>query len=258
MLFEHQNALTKRLLVTKMRILIVGGAGYVGSIIAPTFEKECECTHFDIKPVPGYEDHTILSDVGDEDKVRQAVKGVDAIVYLAIGWGKGPAGRADTNDINPAFDVNVRGLYRFLQISLEAGVNRFIYASTLSVYKNLHNNVFFDENKPADEWRAYGLSKRVGEFICGCAAQEYHSACITAIRMIFPRNENDWPNYRYDPKKPENSCATGPGDTRRLFLAAVNFYEPGFHLFQASGDMEDKFLPNKRVNEILGWLPRNE
>ena len=244
-----------------MKLLIVGGAGYVGSIVVPTFEKEFECRHFDIKPVPGYEDHTILADVANEEKVRQAVVGMDAILYLAMGVGKDipDAQKPPTcNGINPSFDVNVRGLYRFLYLALSAGVKRFVYISTLSVYKNLANNTVFDENRPADTWDPYGLSKRVGEFICASAAQAHDSASVTAIRLIYPRNENDWPRFRYDHQKPKNSCATGPNDTRRLFLATVNFNKPGFHLLQASGDMEGKFYPNKRVNELLGWLPRNE
>ena len=245
-----------------MKLLTVGGAGYVGSIVVPTFEKEFECKHFDIKPVRGYEDHTIMADVADEEKVRQAVVGMDAVLYLAMGVGENtPDHRKRVNcndDVNAAFDVNVRGLYRFLYLSLNAGVKRFVYISTLSVYKNLADNTVFDESRPADAWNPYGLSKRVGEFICGCAAQAHDSACVTAIRLIYPRNENDWPKYRYDLQKPKNSCATGPNDTRRLFLATVNFDKPGFHLLQASGDMEGKFYPNKRVNELLGWLPRNE
>ena len=240
-----------------MKLLTVGGAGYVGSIVVPTFEKEFECTHFDIKPVQGYEGHTILADVADEEKVQQAVEGMDAVFYLAMGWGKDAQGKTTCHDINPAFDVNVRGLYRFLSLSLNAGVKRFIYASTLSIYKNYWNNTV-DENRPADSWYPYGLSKRVGEFICDCAAQEYDSACITAIRLILPRNENDWSNDRYDPQKPRNRLATGPKDIQRMFVAAVSFDKPGFHLLHASGDIEDKFLPNKRINEVLGWMPRNE
>ena len=238
-----------------MKLLIVGGAGYVGSIVVPRFEKEFECTYFDVKPVQGYEDRTILADVSDEEKVRQAVVGMDAIFYLAMGWGKDAQGRLSCSDINPTFDVNVRGLYLFLYLSLNAGIKRFIYASTLSVYKNYSK---VDENRPADAWDPYGLSKRVGEFICGCAAQEYDSASIMALRLILPRNENDWPNARYDTQKSQNICAIGPNDIQRLFVAAVNFDEPGFHLLQASGDMENKFLPNKRINEVLNWLPRNE
>lgn len=238
-----------------MKLLIVGGAGYVGSIVVPILEKEFECTHFDLRPVNGAQDRTIIADVGDEEKIRQAVVGMDAILYLAIGVGD--RSKKEVSAIDPAFDVNVRGLYRFLHLSLSGGTKRFIYVSTLSVYKNYLKSIT-DENTPADAWYPYGLTKRAGEFICSCAAQEYDSASIMALRLILPCNENDWPQRRYDPQKPRNSFATGPKDTQRLFSAAVNFDKPGFHLLQASGDIENKFLPNKKVNEMLGWLPKNE
>ena len=235
-----------------MKLLLVGGAGYVGSIIVPALEQ-FECTYFDIRPVNGHEDQTILADISDDEQIKQAVVGMETVVYLAMGWNKDSC-----NEINPAFDVNVRGLYKALYTSLAAGVKRFIYASTLSVYKNLWAETVLNENIPANSWYPYGLSKRVGEFICSCAAQADESACITAIRLILPKNEQDWPNYKYDDQKPRNTCAIGPKDTQRLFTAAIDFYKPGFHLFQASGDMEGKYLPNDRINETLGWLPRNE
>ena len=151
----------------KMKLLIVGGAGYVGSIVVPALEKEFACTHFDMTPVKSYEDHSVLEDVGDDAKVQQAVIGMDAVLYLAMGTGKhrGPNGRPNVHEINPMFDVNVRGLYRFLHMSLEAGAKRFIYASSLSVYNNIRDGTVFDESRPANAWNTYGLSNRVNDVL---------------------------------------------------------------------------------------------
>lgn len=247
-----------------MKLLIVGGAGYVGSIIVPALEKEFECTHFDRIPVKGAEDHSIIAGVSDDDKVRQAVVGMDAILYIAMGFGnKFPGGSRNPrniDEINPVFDVNVSGAYRFLSFSLAAGTRRFIYASSLSVYKKWlwgAPSAQTDENRPADAWATYGMSKRTAEFICQAAAQECPSACITALRLIMPRNDQDWLVRESDC----NKClryATGPEDTRNLFLKAINFDKPGFHLIQATGDMENKVLPNTRATEILGWFPENK
>ncbi len=233
----------------------------MGSIIIPVLEKQFECRYFDIKPVKGYENRTIIADVADDDKVRQAAENIDAVVYLAMGVGKNPPtnqGCPDVNDINAAFNVNVCGLYKFLYASLAAGANRFIYASTLSVYSGLCRDSVIDENVQADSWIPYGLSKRTGEFVCSCAAQNHQTSCVTAIRLIQPKNDQDWPNFKYDPNKQRNYYATGPKDTQNLFTAAVKFYKPGFHLFQASGDMQGRHFPNDRVKQILGWMPKNE
>ena len=238
-----------------MKLLIVGGAGYVGSILRPAIESEFECTHFDLRPVQGAEDRTIVADVSDDEKVRQAVAGVDAVLYMAMGIGKVTY---KVNDIDTAFDVNVRGLYRFLQHSLSSGTTRFVYASTLSVYRHLGSDLPLHEGHPADAWETYGLSKRVGEFICQAATQEYPNSTVVAIRLNFPRNEADWPRHRYNPELPRNICALGPNDARRLFISAIRLDKPGFHMAQASGDMEDKSYPNKQAHEILGWKPNND
>ena len=238
-----------------MKLLIVGGAGYVGTVIRPALEAQFACTHFDLRPVSGAEDRAVTADVDDDDKVRQAVAGRDAILYLAMGLGKAAP---TCNEIGAAFDVNVRGLYRFCYHSLEAGIKRFVYASTLSVYKHLRQEQDIDENVPSDAWDPYGMSKRVGEFVCRSAAGEYPDTTIVALRLMMPRNTADWPPHRYNPESSHNCCALGPKDTQRLFVAAVNCDRPGFHLMQATGDMKDRSYPNKRAYQVLGWLPQNE
>ena len=242
-----------------MRLLIVGGAGYVGRIIVPALETAFECTHFDLKPVAGAEERTIVGDVGDDLAVQQAVVGIDAILYLAMGWGNNSAKNTpDCNVIGPAFDVNVRGLYRFLYYGLAAGSTRFVYTSTMSVYNRLWADTPFDESKPADCWIPYGLSKRVGEFICQSAQHAYPGSTISVLRLIRPSNETDWPPYRYNPQAERNMCGLGPNDTRRLYLAVLRHDKPGYYVVQASGDMEGRSYPNTRVYELFGWKPENE
>jgi nucleoside-diphosphate-sugar epimerase len=240
-----------------MKVLIVGGAGYVGSVVVPALEAQFDCTHLDLRPVPGSNRRTRIADVADADAVSQAVAGMDAVVYLAMGLGMIDNKRT-VGEIGPAFDVNVRGLYRSLVHALKGGTRRFVYASTLSVYKNYFvDNPPLQEDVPADAWDPYGLSKRVGEFICEAAVREYPAASICALRLMMPVNERDWPPLRYDPNAAHNVCALGPEDTRRLFVAAVQCDKPGYHCLQATGDMEDRKFSNRRVHEVLGWLPNN-
>lgn len=238
-----------------MKLLIVGGAGYVGSILVPTLEKEFECAHFDLKPVRGCEHKTILADVGDENQVRGAVQGVDAVLYLAMGasaFTPDSASKQGSNEINPAFDVNVRGWYRFLYLAMEAGVKRFVYASSLSVYKR---HMHATEESPADQWKPYGFSKRIGEFICEAAARENPSLTLIALRLIHPRNERDWERDLLGRDVRLPSFSTSPGDTRSLFVKALRFDRPGFHIIHASGDEHDEHISNRRAFELLGWKP---
>ncbi|MFA9480306.1 NAD-dependent epimerase/dehydratase family protein [Phycisphaerales bacterium AB-hyl4] len=237
-----------------MNVLVIGGAGYVGAIVRPALETVHGCRYLDLRPVPGAEDRTFVGDVNDPAVVREAVQGQDALVYLAMGTNNGD--RRTVQDIDAAFNVNVRGLYRTLAAALEAGVRRICVASSLSVYRHCHRSAI-DESCAADAWEPYGLSKRVGEFLCQAAAQQCPDATLVALRLILPRNEADWPQYRFDPAKERNVFALGPRDTRELFRKALELDRPGCHIVQASGDITNERLPNHRVRELLGWSPQN-
>ena len=200
--------------------------------------------------MPDAEDRTTVADVNDDENVVQATAGMDAIIYLAMGVSKETA---SCEEVKPAFDVNVQGLYRFLCHAFKGGAKRFVYASTLSVYRHLWESLPLDETKPADEWQTYGLSKRVGEFICEAAAQEYPDRTVIALRLKAPRNEEQW-----DASATHNHCYLGPKDSGRLFAAAARFDKPGYYMTQATGDMEGKYHPNTRAFELLGWSPKNE
>lgn len=235
-----------------MKVLIVGGGGYVGTSLRPALEKQHQCRHFDIQPIPNSDPSSIVGDVTDVALARQAVEGMDAVVYLAMGSLKDRIAQVRTS-----FDVNVQGLYVFLDAAGRAGIRRFVYTSTLSVYQNAHRPL--SEEMPADSWQAYGLSKRLGENICQAAAETFPNMCIVALRLMYPRSEADFPQYRYDPARgAENYSALGPNDARRLFLAAIACDKPGAHIVQASGDLQQLRYPHKRVHELLGWLPQGD
>src|SRR5438552_1232857 len=116
-----------------MKVLVVGGAGYVGTILRPALEKEHQCVHFDLRPVPGAEERTIIGDVTDPDATTRAVQEMDVVLYLAMGAGHS----TKYVDPRPSFAVNTHGVYQFLKAALKSGIRRFVSTSTLSVYAKL-------------------------------------------------------------------------------------------------------------------------
>ena len=239
-----------------MKVLVVGVAGHVGSIVRPALEREHECRLFDRRPLPDTNGRCIIGDVNDEALVQQAVQDMDAVVYLAMGIK--PGTEKVCSDIGPAFAVNVVGWYRFLREGLAAGVRRFVYASTLSVYCHRRPERI-DEHVPADAWDPYGISKRQGEALCHAAAHQYPDATIIVLRMVWPLNEAGWEHQKvHRPQVQIQHFAQGPNDPRRLYLAALACDAPGAHIVQTSGDVEGSYCPNTRATELLGWAPRNE
>jgi len=62
-------------------------------------------------------------------------------------------------------DVNLSGSLELIRQSLAAGVNRFIFASSMSVYGSFHAQRPLTENDPACPDEVYGASKRAVELI---------------------------------------------------------------------------------------------
>jgi nucleoside-diphosphate-sugar epimerase len=239
-----------------MKVLVVGGAGYVGSILQPALEAEHECRYLDLKPVPGAADRTIIGDANDSAMVEKALDGMQCVLWLAMGVKAGLSKAMGSADVDAAFDVNVKAMYRMLVAASGAGVRRFVYASSLSVYSTVGRRATFplDENEQPNAWRAYGASKRLGETLGEMWVQQELSATFLALRLFWPRNDEDWPGNEFHPDR--RGHPLGPNDMRRLFLAGIAFSQPGFYAVQSSGDLAGAHLPNTRVTELLGWEPQ--
>ena len=68
-----------------MRVLVVGGAGYVGTIIRPALAEHHDYYCYDRTKIEELGERSIVGDVGDSAAVKRVVKGAEAIVYLAMG-----------------------------------------------------------------------------------------------------------------------------------------------------------------------------
>ncbi|HWB53028.1 MAG TPA: NAD(P)-dependent oxidoreductase [Tepidisphaeraceae bacterium] len=238
-----------------MKILILGAAGYVGTILRPAFDAEHEAFYSDMNPIPGAENRSLVCDIEDTERLAPHFAGVDSVVYL-------PYGRAkfrDTHDVNLGFNVNVRAVYKCAQLALQHAVPSFVYASTLSVFNNFFKDPPLPEDRTPDAGNVYGITKWLGEQVCQILSRNQPKTTFLMLRLILPRQESEWTAAeKFDPSREKNLCCLGPNDTRRLFLAAVKVRQPGFHIVHASGDLTGKIIPNTTVKSLLGWEPRNE
>ena len=244
-----------------MRVLIIGGAGRVGSTFRPALEAEHDCRYLDLKPVPGAEDRTTVGDVNDDETVRAALDGIDTVVYATLGIGQPYSyvqGSHTNEDPNAAFDVNTKGLYRVLFHGLELGVRRFVQASTMSIYHRDGRPFPATELRPTDSWRPYGVSKWLAEELCAAACVRCPDATIVALRMMWPTPDAEWERVKKKRDKRSEFHPVGPNDLRRLYAAAVRCDKPGFHVMQTSGDVSGTDIPHDRAKALLGWAPRGE
>ncbi|WP_424216123.1 NAD-dependent epimerase/dehydratase family protein (plasmid) [Streptomyces sp. BI20] len=121
-----------------MRVLVTGGAGFIGShIVTALTERGHEpvvldallpAAHPDLPPVPDAE--FLRADVRDADAVRSALRGVDAVCHQAamVGLGNGFA------DAPEYVGCNDLGTAVLLAGMAEAGVGRLVLAGSMVVY----------------------------------------------------------------------------------------------------------------------------
>ncbi|MCC6683169.1 MAG: NAD(P)-dependent oxidoreductase [Phycisphaeraceae bacterium] len=242
-----------------MKLLVVGGAGYVGKIVWPALEVEHECTHFDLRPVEGSEVRTILADVNDEEQVAAAVAGIEGILYMPLGTRSGD--HSTVCQVDPAFDVNVKGLYRFLAAGLSAGVSWFCYVSSMSVYgASLRGprTTPLRERDPTDARDTYGISKRLGEYLCQIYAANYPEATILSLRLNHPLNDEDWVRWQNKTSSIRlwpTCLPVGLQANRLLFAAALRFHQPGYYAINVNGAQDGKQIDLGMAKNLLNWEP---
>ena len=119
------------------KILITGGAGYVGAQLVPhLLEKDLEVTVLDLmiygaEVLPEHENlRKIKGDIRDPALLRQVLPGHDAVIHLAC------ISNDPSFELNPELgkSINLDSFRPLVKISQDANVRRFIYASSSSVY----------------------------------------------------------------------------------------------------------------------------
>ena len=119
-----------------MNILVTGNLGYIGSVLIPLLQSQ---NHQVVGLDSGYFDKCLLSPVNHDFKqitkdIRDVdesdLSGIDAIIHLA-GLSNDPLG-----ELVPGLteEINYVGAIRLASISKTAGVKRFIYSSSQSMY----------------------------------------------------------------------------------------------------------------------------
>ena len=157
------------------RILVTGGAGFLGSNVARLLQQKGAVITILDNCRPGYERNNvdllekaqfIRGDINDENVVKRAVQGKDAVVHTAF-----PVTQCDRSLERQYVGVGTVGLYNVLK---EAHAQRalVVYASSISVYgRQLYTPI--DERHPLDPVLLYGVTKLAGEYYCKVMAREY-------------------------------------------------------------------------------------
>lgn len=161
-----------------MRILVTGGAGFIGShlvekllavghevVILDDFNDFYD-PHIKRANIAGFAKDVIVChvDLRESDSVRAVFhrEKVDAIAHLAARAGVRPS----IQHPRLYYDTNVIGTLHLLEAARVTGVERFIFASSSSVYGASKTVPFSEEQHLTRTLSPYGATKIAGEFLC--------------------------------------------------------------------------------------------
>lgn len=231
-----------------MRVLVIGGSGYVGGLTLPRLSEAVDVSVYDLRPPENAKLESTQGSVEDYDAMRRAMEDRDALLYMAMGR-KEPWGSVES--IRSAFDVSVKGVYLALKAAHEAGISHAVYTSSMSVYADLGNRYFPDEKIPPDATEFYGFTKRLGEEACRNAAREWGMS-VNALRLCLPTPDERWHKEHLDGKP---TIATAASDVARALQAALERRFGGFEPYMVSGDYTRKWMDMSKAKRLLDWEP---
>ncbi len=188
---------------TKQKILVTGGAGFIGSALIKlwlredprvsivNFDKLTYCG--DLKRLEEIQKdprcHFIQGDVCNPEEVDQAMEGCSAVVHLA----------AETHvdrsllDGKAFFDTNTYGTYVLLESARKKGIGKFIFVSTDEVYGSRPKG-FFKEKDALNPSSPYSVSKTAADLLVLSYAHSYH------LHTVVTRGSNTFGPYQYPEK----------------------------------------------------------
>src|SRR5262245_32962285 len=144
-----------------MRVLVTGHHGYIGSVLAPFLAAAGhDVVGLDSELYRGCDfgadPHAVRTRLGDvRGRTPADLSGFDAVVHLAA-LSNDPVG-----DLDPRLteDINFEGTLRVARAAREAGVRRFVFASSCSMYGASGTDDALDELAPLRPQTPYAESK---------------------------------------------------------------------------------------------------
>jgi UDP-glucose 4-epimerase len=180
-----------------MKVLVTGGAGFIGSHLVEHFQGKAEVRVLDNlrsgyrRNLDGFDVEFIEGSILDADAVKRAVEGVDYVFHLAALISV-PESMAKPRE---CVDLNVTGLLNVLEAAADAGARKLVLASSAAIYGN-NPTVPKVETMLPEPKSPYAITKLDGEYYNAMFTTEgrLETASMRFFNVFGPRQD---PNSAY-------------------------------------------------------------
>ncbi|MBN2643569.1 MAG: NAD-dependent epimerase/dehydratase family protein [Victivallales bacterium] len=222
-----------------MRILITGGAGFIGSHIVEHFHQQAEVRVLDNlrtgykKNIDPFNVDFIEGDILDKDIVKRAMEGVDYVFHLAA-MVSVPESMASPHE---AVRINSEGILNVLEAAAAAGVKKLCHSSTSAIYGD---NPEFPkrESMYPEPMSPYAVTKLDGEYYCDMFNRggKLKTACMRYFNVFGPRQDPGSayaaaiPIFTAKAVKGEPIPVYGDGEQTRDFIYVKDIVAANVHM----------------------------
>ncbi|MGZ4902828.1 MAG: NAD-dependent epimerase/dehydratase family protein [Halobacteriota archaeon] len=173
-----------------MKVLVTGAAGFIGSHVVDALVERGNNVRAlvrlggDMSHLRTLRDVEIVrGDLTDTGSLKSAVQDVQQIYNVAAKtgpWGVEEAYRA----------VNVQGLADLIHLAMDAGVERIVHTSSVTVYGHHLRDIVTEDHPIHAENNPYSRSKIAGELLISQLVQE-HGAPVVVVRPAWVYGPRD-------------------------------------------------------------------
>ena len=175
-----------------MRILVTGGAGFIGSHIVEHFQGKAEVRVLDNlrsghkENLTGFDVDFRFGDICDRQAVDSAMEGVDYVFHLAAMISVPES----MSKIAECIRINDLGMINVLESAAAAGVKKLCFSTSAAIYGD--NPVMPKVETMFPEPKSpYAITKLDGEYYCRMFTQEgkLQTACLRYFNVFGPRQD---------------------------------------------------------------------
>lgn len=210
-----------------MRILVTGGAGFIGSHIVEHFQGKAEIRVLDNlrsghrSNLKGFECEFIVGSIMDRPLVRKAMSGVDYVFHLAAMISVPESMQKPIE----CTELNTVGTLIILEEAASAGVKKLTFSTSAAIYGDNPVTPKVETMFPEPK-SPYAVTKLDGEYYCGMFTREGRLAttCLRYFNVFGPRQD---PKSQYAAAVPifvdkavrnESITIYGDGEQTRDFI----------------------------------------
>jgi UDP-glucose 4-epimerase len=254
-----------------MKVLVTGGAGFIGSHIVEHFQGKAGVRVLDNlrsgyrENLEGLEHEFIEGSITDREAVRTAVEGVDYIFHMAAMISVPESMQKPVECV----EINTVGTLVVLEEAAKAGVKKMCFSSSAANYGD--NPVVPKVEIMLPEPKSpYAITKLDGEYYCDMFTREekLDTACMRYFNVFGPRQDQGSayaaavPIFIDKASKNETITIFGDGEQTRDFIyvkdivaanvfLAMNHTQPGFYNVAYGGRLTINDLA-KKIIELTG------